>query len=315
VKLAFLGTGLATRIHSKTMKAMAPDVERFYASREQARAESARATYGGAGAIAGYQAAVERPDIDVVLIALPPSLHLEWTLKALEHGKHVILEKPPLMRASDFPAVANAARAANRQVLVAENYFYKPLASLLRDSIRRGDFGDLKFIHVNAVKRQTTADWRDDPALSGHGALFEGGIHWICLLASLGLTVRRIRAARAGSGDSLDRSVSVTMEYEEGPVATLHYSWEVPGLINGVRWSACYGTQGVLRFETNGLLAVQAGRRRRIAIPGLRDLLGYRAMLADFFEGIRQNRPPAYSLALAARDLALVEQAYATLHD
>jgi predicted dehydrogenase len=315
VKLAFLGTGLAARIHSKTMKAVAPGVERFYASRDLARAEAARATFNGAGAIEGYQAAVDRPDIDAVLIALPPSLHLEWTLAALAHGKHVILEKPPLLRSADFTAVADAARSANRQVLVAENYFYKPLAVLLRDTIARGDFGELKFIHVNAVKRQTTADWRDDPALSGKGALFEGGIHWICLLASLGLAVRRVRAARAGSDTGMDRSVAVTMEYEEGPVATLHYSWEVPGLINGVRWSRCYGTAGVLRFETNGLLAVQGGRRRRIAMPGVTDLLGYKAMLADFFEGIRQNRPPAYSLKLAERDLALVEQAYDTLHD
>lgn len=314
MKLAFLGTGLAARIHSKTMKAMSSGVERFYASRDLARAEAARATFKGAGAIASYQAAVERPDIDAVLIALPPSLHLEWTLLALAHGKHVILEKPPLLRSSDFAAVGDAARKANRQVLVAENYFYKPLAVLLRDAIARGDFGDLKFIHVNAVKRQATTDWRDDPALSGKGALFEGGIHWVCLLANIGLTVRRIRAARAGSGTGLDRSVAVTMEYEEGPVATLHYSWEVPGLINGVRWSRCYGTAGVLRFETNGLLAMQGGRRRRIALPGVTDLLGYKAMLADFFEGIRQNRPPAYSLKLAERDLALVEQAYETLH-
>lgn len=314
MKLAFLGTGLATRIHSKTMKAMAPTVERFYASRDRSRAEAARATFGGSGAIERYQSAVERPDIDAILVALPPSLHLEWTLSALAHGKHVILEKPPLLRAADFATVADAAQRANRQVLVAENYFYKPLAGLLRDTIGRGDLGELKFIQINAVKRQATSDWRDDPALSGHGALFEGGIHWVCLLANIGLTVRRIRAARAGSGSGLDRSVTVTMEYAEGPVATLHYSWEVPGLVNGVRWSRCYGTDGVLRFETNGLLAVQGGRRRRVAIPGLTDLLGYRAMLADFFEGIRQNRPPAYSLKLAERDLALVEQAYESLH-
>ena len=314
MKLAFLGTGLATRLHSKTMKAMAPSVERFYASRDLSRAEAARATFGGAGAIEGYQSAVERPDIDAVLVALPPSMHLEWTLTALARGKHVILEKPPLLRAADFAAVSDAAQRASRQVLVAENYFYKPLAALLRDTIGRGDFGELKFIQINAVKRQTTADWRDDPALSGQGALFEGGIHWVCLLANLGLTVRRIRAARAGSGAGLDRSVTVTMEYAEGPVATLNYSWEIPGLVNGVRWSRCYGTEGVLRFETNGILAVQAGRRRRITMPGLSDLLGYRAMLADFFEGIRQNRAPAYSLKLAERDLALVEQAYETLH-
>jgi len=313
VTLAFLGTGLATALHSKTMRAVAPAVERWYASRDRSRAEAARARFGGAGAIAGYEAALASPDIDVVLIALPPSLHLDWTLRALEAGKHVILEKPPLLRSTDFATVADAARRANRQVMVAENYFYKPLARLLREAISRGDLGDIRFIQLNALKRQVTGDWRDDPAVTGHGALFEGGIHWVSLLASLGLTVSRVQAVQAGDRGGLDRSVQVTLEYAEGPVATLSYSWELGGLVNGVRWSACYGTAGTLRFETNGILAWQTGRRRRVTIPGLRDLAGYRAMLADFFEAIRQNRSPAYGLALAERDLRLVELAYSSL--
>ena len=288
-------------------------MERWYASRDAARAEAARATFGGAGAIHGYDAALGRPDIDAVVIAVPPVHHLGLTLSALRAGKHVVLEKPPLLRADDFAEVQAAATAASRQVLVAENYFYKPLTRLLASSIAAGEFGELKFITLNALKRQTTNDWRDDAATSGAGALFEGGIHWVCLLASLGLTPSRIRAARAGHGAALDRSVLVTLEYAEGPVATLAYSWEVPGLVNGVRWSACYGTAGVLRFETNGLLAVQCGRRRRITVPGVRDLLGYRAMWADFLAAMRENRAPAYSLALAERDLRLVERAYSSL--
>ena len=312
MKLLFLGTGLATTFHSKTLRSIAPTVERWYASREPARAERARAQHAGAGAIAGYDAALERADIEAVLVALPPSLHLEWTIRALDAGKHVILEKPPLLRSAHFVEVAAAARRANRQVLVAENYFYKPLARLLRQTINRGDLGDLRLIQLNALKRQTTGDWRDDPNLSGSGALFEGGIHWISLLANLGLTVTRVEASQAGNRDGFDRSVVVTMEYEEGPVATLAYSWELPGVPKGVRWSACYGTEGTLHFETNGLLAWQSGRRTRIALPGMRDLLGYRAMLADFLEAIRQNRAPAYTLALAERDLRLVEQAYSS---
>jgi UDP-N-acetylglucosamine 3-dehydrogenase len=314
VKLVFLGTGLAARIHSRTMRSVAPDVQRWYASRDLARANAVRAELGGTGAVDGYQAALDRADLDIVLIALPPSLHLKWTIRALEAGKHVILEKPPLLRSADFDAVAAAARRANRQVLVAENYFYKPLAALLRRTIASGDFGDLRFIHINALKVQTTAgNWRDDAGLSGQGALFEGGIHWMCLLANIGLTVSRVQASQAGDRAGLDRSVAVTIEYADGPVATLAYSWEVPGLINGIRWSACYGTAGILRFETNGLIGWQTGRRRRIRLPGVRDVLGYRAMLADFFEAIRHNRPPAYTLALAERDLRLVEQAYASL--
>jgi predicted dehydrogenase len=314
VKLVFLGTGLATSLHSTTMKTVGRDVERWYASRDQSRAEATRAKFGGAGAIAGYGAALERDDIDVVLVALPPTLHREWTLRALEAGKHVILEKPPLLRSAEFAEVAEAARRANRQVLVAENYFYKPMATLLRQTFNRGDLGDLRLIQLNALKGQTTGDWRDDAGLSGQGALFEGGIHWISFLANLGLTPARIRASRAGARTGLDRSTVVTIEYAEGPVATLAYSWELRGFVNGVRWSACYGTAGTLRFETNGVMAVQTGRRKRIALPGLSDLVGYRAMLADFFEAIRHNRAPAYALALAERDLRLVEEAYSSIN-
>jgi UDP-N-acetylglucosamine 3-dehydrogenase len=314
LRLAFLGTGFVTGLHSRTMKSMAPGVERWYASRDRARAEAANAKYGGAGAFGSYAEALASPDITAVLIALPPALHLEWTMRALEAGKHVILEKPPLSRSADFAGVIAAAGRAQRQVLVAENYFYKPLAVALRRLIARGDVGDLRFIHINALKQQATGDWRDDVSLGGQGALFEGGIHWIALLASLGLRVERVRASRAGSRTGLDRSILVTLEYAEGPVATLAYSWEVRGLPNGVRWSACYGTAGTLRFETNGLLGFQTGRRRRVLVPGLVDLLGYRAMLADFFEAIRHNRAPAYSLTAAERDLRLVEDAYASLN-
>lgn len=313
MKLAFLGTGLATSLHSKTMRSVAPDVDRWYASRDGAHADAARARFAGAGSLAGYDSALQRPDIDIVLVALPPALHLEWTLRALDAGKHVILEKPPLLRADDFSQVAEAARRANRQVLVAENYFYKPVARLLRQTINRGDLGTVRFLHLNALKTQETGNWRDDLSLAGKGALFEGGIHWVCLLANIGLTVTRVRAVRAGGRETLDRNVLLAIEYAEGAVGSLSYSWDIRGWPNGVRWSACYGTAGALHFESNGLLAWQSGRRPRLRLPGLADLLGYRAMLADFFEAIRHNRSPAYSLALAERDLRLVEAAYASI--
>jgi predicted dehydrogenase len=106
----------------------------------------------------------------------------------------------------------------------------------------------------------------------------------------------------------------VTIEYAEGAVATLAYSWDLPGMINGVRMSRILGTDGVLRFETNGLFAALNGRRHRLSFPGFADLAGYRAMMADFLAAIEANRPPKYDLSLARRDLALVEQAYASIH-
>jgi len=276
-----------------------------------------------------------------VIVGLPPSLHLEWTLRALAAGKHVVVEKPPFLASADVATVDAAARSAGRQVLVAENYFYKPLTRVLRAAIEGGELGRVLFIQLNALKRQATGNWRDDARLAGGGALFEGGIHWVSLLASIGLTAVRASAVfpdAPAAGDArsvaarpaasteglvrpelvsvppLERSALVTVEYAEGAVATLSYSWDLPGRINGVRMSRAYGTSGALRFETNGIFVAQSGRRRRLTCPGLRDLAGYRAMTRDFIAAIEENRPPKYDLTLARRDLQLVEQAYASSH-
>jgi predicted dehydrogenase len=310
VRLAFLGSGLATDIHSRTLAKIAPHVERWYASRERARAARTAARHKGAGVLQSYDAALTDPKVDAVLIGLPPALHLEWTLRALEAGKHVIVEKPPFLKADDVSAVESAATRADRQVLVAENYVYKPLTGLLRRVIERGDLGDVLFIQINALKRQATGDWRDDPDLAGGGALFEGGIHWISLLTSLGLTPGRVRAARPGPATGSERSMLVTIEFDEGAVASLALSWDLAALVNGLRVSRIYGTAGTLRFETNGLAAVLTGRRTRAYVPGLADLAGYRAMFEDFLRAIEQNTPPRYNLPLARRDLGLIEDAY-----
>ena len=311
IAIAFLGTGAAADIHTKTLRKIAPDVRRFYASRNAGRAAASAARHAAAGHFDGYAAALESREITAVLVALPPAVHLEWTLRALAAGKHVIVEKPPFLHASDFDQVIAAADAANRQVLVAENYFYKPLAALLRTIVQGGEVGEVRFIHLNALKAQTTGDWRDDPSLAGGGALFEGGIHWVSLLANIGLTPARIRAALPASGAAHDRNAAVTLEYAEGAVATLHYSWDLGGAINGVRFSQVYGTSGTVYFETNGLLAIVTGRRKRISLRGLTDLAGYRGMMTDFLQSIRANRAPAYDLARARRDVRLIEEAYA----
>ena len=327
--IAILGTGLAAEIHSKALRTVRADVRRWYASRDAARAAAASARFGGAGHFGSYGAALESEQIDAVIVGLPPSLHLEWTLRALAAGKHVVVEKPPFLRSVDFEAVEAAARTANRQVMVAENYFYKPLTSLLRRVIGSGDLGKVLFVQLNALKRQKTGDWRDEGTLAGGGALFEGGIHWVSLLASIGLTPVSVRASfpdarrtpdvgrvllDPASQARMERSALVTIDYAEGAVATLAYSWDSPGLVNGVRMSRVFGTEGVLRFETNGIFAALSGRRTRLLFPGVRDLAGYRAMAADFMTAIEENRPPKYDLSLARRDLELVEQAYARAH-
>ena len=138
-------------MHSRTLRRVAPDLRRFYASRDVAKAEEYRRAYGGEGAFGSYEAALADARIQVVLVATPPASHLELTLAALAAGKHVILEKPPLLRSSDFDLVAAAAEAAGRRVMVAENYFYKPMAEALRRLLAGGAIGEPLILTVSAL--------------------------------------------------------------------------------------------------------------------------------------------------------------------
>lgn len=312
VGIAFLGCGSVTQVHTRTLRAIDARVRLFYASREAARAAELNTRCQGSGAFSSYASPLEDPRVDAVLVATPPALHLEWTLRALEAGKHVIVEKPPFPRASDFSAVEDAARGASRQVFVAENYYYKPVLRTLRAMLREGVIGEPRFLDIKALKTQRTENWRDDPDLALGGALYEGGIHWIAFLAGLGLDVASVHGFRPGNAAGLDREMLVVVRYVEGAVGALFFSWAIPSLLKGVRLSHIYGTHGSIRFESNGLFVLALGKRRRLKFPGVRDLTGSRAMFRDFLAAMRTGREPEYTTALARRDLELVEAAYRT---
>ena len=298
-------------MHSRVLRGE-PGLELRYASRDPARAEAFRRRHRGARAYPSYEAALADATLDVVVVATPPREHLPMTLRALAAGKCVIVEKPAFLAARDVGTVRRAATEARRSVFVAENYAYKPLLRVLREVLASGDVGEPLFLQLNAVRLQRIPGWREDPAMGG-GALLEGGIHWIHFLASLNLPIRAVRGARPGRRSGPDRSMLVVMEYGNGPIATLHYSWDVPSLLRGLRLSHLWGTDGGVTFETNGAFVAVHGRRRRLLVPAPRDVAGYRAMWRDFLDALRSGRAPRMTLDLAERDLRLVEAVHATI--
>ena len=310
LNLAFLGCGWVTKLHSKTLKSFKNQVQLYYASRNREKARQFCKKFKGQGHFDSYEAAIQSPEIEIVLIATPPALHLELTLQALQAGKHVIVEKPPFLHSADFDRVSQVAHKAGKQVLVAENYFYKPLAMKLREIIKKNWIGEILFIQVNALKLQKSAGWRNDVTLAGGGALFEGGIHWINFMANLGFTIEQIKGFRPGSRPEIERSHLVSIKYKEGPVGVLSYSWEVPSLFKGLRLSRIYGKEGSITFESNGLFILVKGKVKRFLLPGLSDISGYKAMFKDFLQAIRNNSQPLFRLELAKRDLQYLEAIY-----
>ena len=105
-----------------------------YASRDRDKAEQFRNRYGGQRSFASYGEAIADPSVDAVVVAVPPRFHLELTLRALEAGKHVLVEKPAFPRLADYETVLAAKTQARKVVLVGENDHYKPLAVCLRST-------------------------------------------------------------------------------------------------------------------------------------------------------------------------------------
>ncbi|HFA48379.1 MAG TPA: Gfo/Idh/MocA family oxidoreductase [Bacteroidetes bacterium] len=310
VHLAFLGCGGVTVKHSKTLKGF-KNVKLYYASRSAEKANIFNKKWKGEGAFGTYEAAISSEKIDLVLIATPPDSHLELALKAIRAGKHVIVEKPPFMKSGDFDLIAAEREKAGVQVMVAENYFYKPLLKKLKQLLATDLIGETRFLFFNSTKKQTTGDWRDTTNVAGGGSLFEGGIHWINFISNLGLTIHSLTGFRPfPNRKTIERSMQVVAKYEEGPVATLLYSWEIKALLNGLRISRIYGTRGSITFESNGVFIFVRGKKWKFIFPGFADIGGSKGMFKDFFKALRSGEEPAFNLAMAKRDLELVEEAY-----
>ena len=110
-RLAFLGCGFITHVHSRHLRSLKADVVTSYASRDKARAEAFCRRYRGTTA-----RQLQRRDcgsnIDAIVVAVPPRFHLDLTLQALAAEKHVLVEKPLICVS---PTTAPQSMRATRQ--------------------------------------------------------------------------------------------------------------------------------------------------------------------------------------------------------
>ena len=320
LRLAFIGCGFITGVHSRHLRALGAEVTSAYASRDRAKADEYCRRFGGTHGYGDYSAAINDPAIDAVVIAVPPKFHLDLVLQALAAGKHVLVEKPAFLSMADYETVRAARTAAGRVVLVGENDHYKPLAVTLRRLLAEGLIGEMVLAHFTTLahRLKSADDWRNDESMAGGDAFFEEGIHWLHLAGSLGpsiVTAHGYRPPISRTGpDRRAKSLMVAFRYDNQAVGSLYYSREVPSLLRGLRLSKIFGREGIITFESNGAFVLARGKGwPRVLVPGLRDIRGYQAMYRDFVAAIREGRAPEMSVERAMEDQRLMDQIYASL--
>jgi predicted dehydrogenase len=130
------------------------------------------------GVYADFETVCALPGVDAVYLALPVSLHREYTERAAAAGKHVLCEKPMAPNVEDARAMIAACASAGVQLSVAYRCPHLPLHQRLREIVDSGALGPKESLQiVSGFGFTLDPGWRDSPALAGGGSLYDVGIY------------------------------------------------------------------------------------------------------------------------------------------
>jgi D-xylose 1-dehydrogenase (NADP+, D-xylono-1,5-lactone-forming) len=189
------------------------------ASRDGKKAEGYAREHGIERAHGSYESLLADADVEVVYISLPNSLHLAWTVRALEAGKHVLCEKPLGRRAADVRAAFDVAEREGRLLMEAFMYRHNPQTLRLMELIAEGAIGRLRLVRsAFSFSSRDAADIRLSTELDG-GALMDVGCYCVNATRLIAGEPRRVQAEQVVGGDGVDVSFVATMRCQGDVVA------------------------------------------------------------------------------------------------
>ncbi len=195
------------------------------AARDRARAEHFAGHHQIPRVLDDYRALLADPEIDAVYNPLPNALHAQWTLAAIEAGKHVLAEKPLTSNAEEARQVAAAAEASGLVVMEAFHWRYHPLARRLAELSTSGELGALERVESSlCIPFPLPGDIRYRLDLGG-GATMDTGcyaIHFARTVANEEPTVLSARASLASPG--VDRAMEAELSFPSGATGRVRCS-------------------------------------------------------------------------------------------
>ena len=205
------------------------------AARDPQRAHEYAAEHGIEHVEASYTALLARPDIDLVYIALPVSLHAKWAAKALAAGKHVLCEKPLVMNATEAQQLAQLAQAADRHLIEAFHYRHHPYFKRIQAIVASGELGTIRKItgrlHVPVPPRE--GQIRHDPEMGG-GALMDLGCYPLNMIRTLcGEEPTTINAEAVIGSTGVDLSIQATLAFANGVEGQIDCAMPETGELQG----------------------------------------------------------------------------------
>jgi predicted dehydrogenase len=320
VQVAIIGCGL---IGQKRARALAGCQLVACADVRQERVEALAHLVPGTQAVADWRMAVERRDVDIVIVSTTHDALAEITSAAVCAGKHVLVEKPAARRAAELTPVIAAAKHAPVLVRVGFNHRYHAACRKARELVEAGALGELMYIrgrYGHGGRLGYAQEWRANPEQAGGGELIDQGIHLIDLARwFLGDFVEVQGFAHTYYWDMpVEDNGFMLLKTAQQQVAFLHASWtewknlfslEIFGRQGKLDMTGLGGSYGIERLAYYRMLPQMGPPETAIWEYPMADT-SWEAEFAEFVEDIRLGRQPAAGLYDAQAALQIVERIY-----
>ena len=223
VKWGVLGTAEILEHNTAEGMQQAQNCELYaIAGRNLDKAEAFKEKMGFQVAYGSFDDLLADAEVQAVYIPLPNTMHREWTIKALEAGKHVLCEKPLAPTEADAKAMFDAAKANGVYLMEAFAYQHSPYISAIKDDIDSGLIGDVCYIEVALVTSDYDADNIRMRKETLGGSTYDVGVYCASfILRMLGEEPAKVHAQSIFTDEQIDLYTQVLLEYGNGAKATI----------------------------------------------------------------------------------------------
>lgn len=261
------------------------------ASRDAARAEAYAGEHGIERAHGSYEALLADPGVDAVYVPLPNSLHVDWTRRALEAGKHVLCEKPLTERVEEAEALFDLAERQGLVLAEAFMYRHNPQTRRLEELVREGAIGELQLVRTSFTFRvEGEENIRLLPELGG-GSLLDLGCYCVSGARLLAGEPATVLGRQVIGPTGVDDLFTAILAFPGGVQALVDCGLRVPfrAMLEAV------GTEGSLFADDPWLCSrpgIELRRGREVERVPVEAADSYLLELEDFARAVAGEREP-----------------------
>ncbi len=321
VGYAIIGLGRIANIFMRGIQQSSNSAVTALVSGHRDKADRIAAQYGVPSASIynydNFDTILHNPAVDAVYVALPNSMHADFTIRAAKAGKHVLCEKPMATSVAECEAMIAACKAANVKLMIAYRCHFESTNLKAAKLIHDGALGQVQAIEAAFGFNVDASDWRTKKALAGGGPLFDVGIY--CLNACRYLTAEEPAQLNGitsvidhdGRFVDIEENVAWTMKFPSGIVASCATTYG--GLMGG--YFRVYGSKGFLdvdpAFNYDGprMRGFYSGTRIDEQNPG-RNPYQFTAEADHFSNCVLNNTEPQCPGEEGLRDLRYITEIY-----